>query len=186
MHGLALAAAFDWSRDRRVCDVGGGTGDLLGVLLDLVPDLEGTVFDLPSVVARAAEHPRLTVAGGDAFAGVPPGFDSYLLVSVLHDWDDRHAEGILQRVADAARPSSRIIVVDNERTTVPRADLAVATDVLMAALTGGGRERDTASFAALGRRCGLELRRTVRLGSGDLAHEFAPDGAALLDAGRDR
>jgi hypothetical protein len=173
MHGLALAAAFDWSRDRRVCDVGGGTGDLLCVLLDLVPDLEGTVFDLPSVVARAAEHPRLTVVGGDAFAGVPPGFDTYLLVSVLHDWDDHHAEVILQRVAEAARPSSRIIVVDNERTTVPRADLAVATDVLMAALTGGGRERDTASFAALGRCCGLERRRTVRLGSGDLAHEFA-------------
>jgi hypothetical protein len=174
MHGLALTAAFDWSRDRRVCDVGGGTGDLLGVLLDLVPDLEGTLFDLPSVVARAREHLRLRIVGGDAFAGVPSGFDTYLLVSVLHDWDDRHAEGILQRVAEAAQPSSRIIVVDNERTVVPRADLAVATDVLMAALTGGGRERDTASFAALGGRCGLELRRTVRLASADLAHEFVP------------
>jgi hypothetical protein len=173
MHGLALAAALDWSRDRRVCDVGGGTGDLLGVLVELVPTLEGTVFDLPSVVARAGQHERITVVGGDALVEVPAGFDTYLLVSVLHDWDDVRAELILQRVARAAPAWARIIVVDNERTVVPRSGLAVATDILMAALTGGGHERDTESFTALGRRCGLTRRRTVRLASGALAHEFA-------------
>jgi hypothetical protein len=35
MHALTLAAALDWSGDRRVCDVGGGTGELLSTLLDL-------------------------------------------------------------------------------------------------------------------------------------------------------
>ncbi|CAN5486164.1 hypothetical protein BH20ACT2_BH20ACT2_14890 [soil metagenome] len=42
----------------------------------------------------------------------------------------------------------------------------------MAALTDGGQERSTAAFAALAGACGLELHRTVRLASGDLAHEL--------------
>jgi hypothetical protein len=172
MHGLMLAAVFDWSDDRRVCDVGGGTGDLLGVLLDLVPTLEGTVFDLPDVVARARAHARLTATAGDAFVDVPAGFDTYLLVSVLHDWNDDDAQLILARVARAAGTAARVIVVDTERTARPRADLSVSVDVLMAAVTRGGKERDTAAFTALGRAAGLTRTRTVRLASGNLAHEF--------------
>jgi O-methyltransferase domain len=172
MHGLALTAAFDWSCDRQVCDVGGGTGALLAVLLDLVPTLNGTVLELPDVAARSVQHPRLRALGGDAFAAVPGGYDTYLLVSVLHDWNDADAQRILQRVADAAAGTARIIVVDSPRTSIPRDDLALSADVLMAALTNGGRERDTAAFAALGRACRLKLRRSVRLASGSLAHEF--------------
>jgi hypothetical protein len=178
MHGLALAAAFDWSGSRRVCDVGGGTGDLLAALLDRVPHLTGIVFDRPDVVTRAVEHARLDARGGDAFVDVPSGYDTYLLVSVLHDWNDEDARRILERVAVAAGTDARVLVVDSERTTVPQPGLAIATDVLMAALTPGGRERDTAAFAALGRACGLYLRRSVRLASGNLAHEFAARNAA--------
>ena len=172
MHALTLDAALDWSQTRRVCDVGGGTGHLLKSLLELQPHLNGGVFDLPDVVGRAVRHERLTTIGGDAFHDVPNGFDTYLLVNVLHDWNDRDASTILGHVADAAGHEGRIIVVDNERTASPRNDLAVSADVLMAALTNGGRERSTSEFAALGRGCGLRLVRTVRLASGDLAHEF--------------
>jgi hypothetical protein len=172
MHALVLDKALGWSKSRRVCDVGGGTGDLLVALLDLEPHLEGTVLDLPSVVARAQVHPRLAAVGGDAFAAVPAGFDTYLLVNVLHDWSDDDARRILTRVAEAAGPEARILVVDARVTTVPTADMAVATDVLMAALTDGGQERDTAAFSALGAACGLRRKRTVGLASGDVVHEF--------------
>lgn len=172
MHGLALAAAIDWSGGGTVCDVGGGTGHLLATLLELVPDLDGTVFDLPAVVERAVDHPQLKVVGGDAFEQVPAGFDTYLLVNVLHDWSDEDATRLLRRVAEAAEPSARIVVVDSEATTVPRRDIAVATDVLMAALTPGGKERDAAAFVRLANPVGLELAHSTRLASGDLAHIF--------------
>jgi SAM-dependent methyltransferase len=176
MHALGLAAALDWKRTRRVCDVGGGTGVLLAALLDLHPHLEGTVLDLPGVVGRAVDHPRLTVVGGDAFLEIPAGFDTYLFVNVLHDWDDERATRLLARAAGAigVRAGARIVVVDNDRPTVPVADVAVATDVLMAALTPGGRERDAAAFAAVGRAAGLRLERSVRLPSADFAHVFVP------------
>jgi predicted nicotinamide N-methyase len=161
MHALALAAAVDWSGTESVCDVGGGTGDQLAALLDLLPELQGTVLDLPAV-------------GGDAFERVPDGFDTYLLVNVLHDWDDDAAQRILGCVADAVDTTSRVIVVDNERTNVPRDDIAVCADVLMAALTDGGKERDTSEFTRLARAVGLHHDRSVRLSSGDLAHLFRP------------
>jgi SAM-dependent methyltransferase len=173
MHALALAAAIDWSTSTRVCDVGGGTGDLMAALLDLEPTLVGTVLDTPEVIARAVAHPRLAARPGDAFVAVPPGFDTYLLVNVLHDWSDEDAVVILQRVAEVAAPiGSRVIVVEGGRPVVPRDDLSIVTDVLMAALTNGGRERSPAAFAALGRAASMRLEQSVPLASGDLAHEF--------------
>jgi len=37
MHGVALARAMDWSKHRRICDVGGGDGSLLDALLSSQP-----------------------------------------------------------------------------------------------------------------------------------------------------
>lgn len=182
MHALGLAEVLDWEGRHRVCDVGGGTGVLLAALVELVPHLEGTVLDLPGVVERAVAHPRVEAVAGDAFVAVPAGFDTYLFVNVLHDWPDDRATALLARAAEAARaatggPAARVVVVDNDRPAVPQPDVAVATDVLMAALTPGGRERDAEAFAALGRAAGLRLDRSVRLASADWAHVFVPAGA---------
>ncbi|MCD9625426.1 methyltransferase [Rhabdothermincola salaria] len=172
MHGLVLAAALDWDGTESICDVGGGTGALAATLLEMLPGRRATVLDLPGVVERAVDHPRLTAVGGDAFEQVPPGFDTYLLVNVVHDWDDRDASRILQRVAEAAEGRARVVVVDSERTIVPRPDMAVAADVLMAALTDGGKERTASELRTLGRSAGLELDHSTRLASGDVAHVF--------------
>ncbi len=174
MHALALACALDWSSHHRVCDVGGGTGALLGTLIDVVPGLEGTVVDLPDVIARAEHHPRMTTDARDAFAGVPEGFDTYLLVNVLHDWSDHDAVRMLSQVAKAMSLGARVVVVEHERTVVPHDGLAVATDLMMAAVTNGGCERTTAEFTELGRAAGLCHRQAIRLASGDLAHIFVP------------
>jgi hypothetical protein len=166
MHGLVLADAVDWSDIRRVCDVGGGTGALLGVLLDRQPHLDGVLFDLPAVVARAEPHERLAVRGGDAFAGLPEGCDAYLFVNVIHDWDDEAAVRLLRAVPAGAKA----IVVDGERRARPVDGVTLRTDVMMLALAPGGRERTTAEIAALATRAGRELTSTVALASGDRAH----------------
>ena len=171
MHALTLAAAIDWSTTTSICDVGGGTGELLATLLDLLPLAQGTLVDLPTVVDRAVAHERLTPVAGDAFASVPAGFDTYLLVNVLHDWSDDDAVRILQTVADACG-DARVLVVDSDHPVVPFDRLATGTDVMMAALTNGGRERDADAFAALGRAAGLRLVTSHRLASADWAHEF--------------
>jgi hypothetical protein len=172
LHGLGLAAALDWSTDSTVCDVGGGTGALLATLLDLHPHLSGATFDLPAVVARSVDHPRSSVVGGDMFDEVPAGFDTYLLVAVVHDWGDRDAHDILRHVRRACRSGSRVVMVEQSKTRVPQPDLATSTDLLMAALTGGGKERSLDELVELGRTADLHHEHTRRLPSADLAVVF--------------
>jgi hypothetical protein len=175
MHALVLARALPWTTPGSVCDVGGGTGALLATLLDLVPGLTGTVLDLPAVVEHAVEHARLTVVAGDVFESVPAGFDTYLLVNVVHDWGDDDVVRILGRVAGAAGAGARVVVVEAESTDRPVAGVAVATDVLMAALTPGGRERSTEEVRGLAGRAGLRLASRTPLASGDVAWTLRPD-----------
>jgi hypothetical protein len=171
MHALTLAAALDWSFTRAICDVGGGTGALLATLLGLLPDTTGTLVDLPAVIDRSVDHPRLTCVAGDAFESVPSGHDTYLLVNVLHDWNDRDATRLLTNVARASA-GARIVVVEADHPDVPYDRVATGADILMAGLTNGGRERTAAELAALGREAGTVLVDSTRLASGDWAHTF--------------
>jgi len=81
-----VAASYDFSAVRHVVDVGGGNGALLVGILKPHPLLKGTLFDLPDVVERARPGlrelglaDRCEAVGGDFFAQVPHGADTYLL-----------------------------------------------------------------------------------------------------------
>lgn len=172
MHGLALAAALEWSDARVVCDVGGGNGALLRMLLTEHPHLRGVVVDLPAVLAEHTQHPRLTAMPGDAFVKIPRGCDTYLLVNVIHDWSDDEAVRLLANTARAMSDAGRVIVVEGERSTRPFNDVAASTDILMLVLTDGGHERTTTDIAALANYAGLVHQRSVTLASADRAHVF--------------
>lgn len=182
MHGLLLAHALDWSGRTRACDIGGGDGTLLATLVAHHPHLEGVVLELPEVVARMPDRDPVVAQAGNAFEAVPPGFDTYLLVNVLHDWDDGAATRLLSRAADAARESShagpapQVIVVDGEARARPTDGITLLADTLMLALTPGGRERTIEHFTALARAAGLHLHDHRPLASGDVALVFTLAG----------
>ena len=163
--GARLVDALD-----AVCDVGGGSGELLRVLLATHRHLEGVLIDLPVVTARAPATEGLTVRPADAFSYAEPGCDRYLLVNVLHDWDDADAVRLLETVRRVAPERAEVIVVEAERLARPRPAIALSTDLLMMALTPGGRERTTAEIAGLAERSGWKHVHCVALASGDRAH----------------
>ena len=59
----ALAAAYDFSRHRRILDIGGGTGSFLIAILRRHPAVQGTLFELAGACAVARQR----------LAGVPEG-----------------------------------------------------------------------------------------------------------------
>ncbi len=102
---LALIASLDWTGVGSICDVGGGTGATSHLLLQHLPAVEVTLFDLPEVVDGA--RPALTgqplaarcsIVGGDFFEAIPAGHDRYLLLAIVHDWADEEAVAILRRL----------------------------------------------------------------------------------------
>jgi hypothetical protein len=177
LQAIGLSRSLPWDDVKTVCDVGGGTGATLQVLLRYHPHLEVTLFDLPAVTARArfgetAGPPARIITSGSFFDGVPTGRDRYLLLAILHDWDDERATALLGRVGEALPDNGRIVVVENVASDQPRDDFAAASDLLMLALASG-RERTEAQYEALFAAAGLKIDRASTLPTGSTAFELA-------------
>jgi hypothetical protein len=162
----AIAQAYPWGALGHVVDVGGGDGSMLIAILRAHPDLRGTVLDLPGTVAKAEAAiaaqrlaDRADTVGGSFFDAVPARAGGYLLSSVLHDWDDATALGILRRCADAAGATGTVLVIEEAieegeggtRDTV--GDLTMLTYVQ-------GRNRTLSQLTELATAAGL-VRGTV-------------------------
>src|SRR3984893_2915006 len=88
----ALSEAYDFSRHRRLLDLGGGTGSFLRAVSQHHPHLQSTLFEFPAAASVAREKLR-----GTQFAGrvkmveanfltdsLPPGHDVFLVANVVH------------------------------------------------------------------------------------------------------
>jgi hypothetical protein len=162
----ALLRAYDFSRFKRLVDVGGGHGALLSSILAAAPKLQGVLFDQPDVVARAGDFlkdqvaARIDVVGGDFFDLVPEGGDAYLLRRVIHDWEDNDAVRILRNVHHAMNPDSTLLLV--ECLVDSPQQPAGLLDLMM--LLIGGRERTEADFRSLLHVAGFSLNRVIPAG----------------------
>jgi len=168
-----LAAKVDWSASRRVVDIGGGSGALIAAVLAAHPHLRGVLVDLPHAMGPA--HASLREAGvldryefvaGDFFVSVPGEADTYMLKSVLHDWDDDRCARILACCRAAMAPGTRLWVIERVANEVPGntpIDQAHAFSDLNMLVSTGGRERREAEFRALLDAAGVTLSRRIAL-----------------------
>jgi hypothetical protein len=166
-----LACGFPFDAVAQLVDVGGGRGQFCRAFLTRYPQASATLVDRPDVVADAhdesdpATRGRLSVHAGSFFDPLPTGGDVYLLKDIVHDWDDATAVRILQRCADAARPSGRVVVVERLLDDPDHGAAVRRVDITMLALTGG-RERTLAEYTALLADAGLEVTSVARATGG--------------------
>ncbi|NDL55835.1 methyltransferase [Phytoactinopolyspora mesophila] len=171
---------LDWSGVRHVVDVGGGQGELLVYLLARHPHLRGSLFELagtaeqaPALLATNGVSDRCEVVTGSFFDEVrPSGADTYLLASVLHNWNDSDATEILRRTAQAAGPGGRIVVFEGCVDDTTDQSWATHLDLKMLVLLGG-RERTAEEFQDLARDAGLSVAGVTRTSRGPFALPFA-------------
>ncbi|OFW26105.1 MAG: hypothetical protein A3H97_14160 [Acidobacteria bacterium RIFCSPLOWO2_02_FULL_65_29] len=159
----AVVAAFDFSPFSTVVDVGGSHGTLLAAILRKNPATRGILFDLPNVIAGAAEHlaaegvaDRCTHIGGDFFEAVPAGGDLYVMAQILHDWDDERCVAILRRCRTALRDGGKLLIVE---LVLPPGDgpfFGKWLDLHMLVMASG-RERTAAEYQQLLQAARFEL-----------------------------
>jgi hypothetical protein len=158
-----IVAGVDWSRFATLVDVGGGHGTLLAAVLEAHPAMTARLVDLERTATGAAQtfqqralRERATAIAASFFDPLPAGADAYLLCDILHDWDDQHARRILSRCADAARPDSRILVIEaiGDRHTHTAHDLAMLVFY-------GGRGRHLHELSALAEPLGLLIDTVI-------------------------
>jgi predicted O-methyltransferase YrrM len=115
-----LAQKLETNGAKKILDVGGGTGIYSIALLQRHPDLRAVVFDRAEVLKVAAEMARdygvadrLELLPGDMFTDrLPDGCDLVLLSNVLHDWDVRECQILVDRCAAALPVGGRLVVHD--------------------------------------------------------------------------
>lgn len=151
----AVLASYDFKRHRRIADIGGGRGHLLQAVLDSAPDATGVLFDLPQVIDSVGTGAdRLTLQAGDFFTNPLPAADAYILMEIIHDWNDAEATAILGAVRSAAAPGATVLIIESAAVD-GQLDARVQTlDMIMLAITGG-RERTSGQLTHLLERAGL-------------------------------
>ncbi len=163
----AIVEAYDFSGIKRIADVGGGHGLLLGSILRANPKIAGVLFDRPEVVTTlpadtfAGLKGRVTVDGGSFFERVPDGCDAYVMKHIMHDWDDEHCGTILRLMREKLPKDGRLLVCEMVVTDEPGPTPAKMLDIEMLVMTVGGKERTEAEFAELFAASGLKLNRIV-------------------------
>jgi hypothetical protein len=162
--GELSGPAADPREYRRITDIGGAHGELLTAMLERAPESEGVLFDLPSVIDSARRRldgsplgQRIALVGGDFFDRVPEA-DLYLLMRVLHDWDDEHTRRILTTCRRAAAPGTRVLVVEQVLPDPWEPSPAHLSDIAMLVLLGG-RERTASEYSALLGATGWEVEK---------------------------
>jgi O-methyltransferase domain len=102
-----------------IVDIGGDEGKLLRKVLELNPEMRGSVLDMPATIETANQElsddtcgGRCSHIAGDFFESVPPGADAYLLCGVVHDWDDNRVIAILRNCRRAMTKNGRLLLVD--------------------------------------------------------------------------
>ena len=182
-----VVRAYDFSGIRRIVDVGGGLGELLGAILGAYPEMRGTLLDQPHVCAQAARHleavgvaARSEIVSGSFFESVPGGADAWLLKSVLHDWSDERALEILANCRRAMAGRGTLLVVERvlpARMEAHRAHRLMAASDLGMMVAVAGRERTEAEFRALFRLAGFTLTRIATTDGLSAMHYSVIEGA---------
>ncbi|HEY2864674.1 MAG TPA: methyltransferase [Casimicrobiaceae bacterium] len=164
----ALIEAYDWSRFGTLVDVAGGAGSTLAAILRANPRIRGLLFDLPHVIERSRKYlaqqgvaDRCRTETGSFFETIPAGADGYFMKHIIHDWDDADCLRILANCSRAMSDGATLLVCEKVVPAGNDPSYAKTMDLVMLALTHGGRERTEQEFRDLFARAGLRLARIV-------------------------
>ncbi len=162
-----ILRSYDFSGFRTVADIGGGRGHLLAAVLQATPRVHGVLFDQPQVTASAQaagmESERLQMHPGDFFADALPPADCYLLMQVIHDWNDQEAARILAAIRKAAAPSAKLLLIECIVPDDSKPSWTKMLDLQMLTLLGG-KERTEKEYSEMLRNAGFRLDRVVDVG----------------------
>lgn len=167
MVAAQVVAAYDFSKHRRLLDVGGGEGTFVRAVAAAVPGLDLALFDLPAVADRAraaldaAGLGRVATHGGSFFADdLPTGRDVVTLVRILHDHDDAAVLALLRRVRAALPAGGTLVVAEPMADAVPGRVGDAYFGIYLLAM-GSGRARSPAELGSLLRAAGFAGHRVI-------------------------
>lgn len=115
----ALAAKFNFSKFKTLCDIGGATGLLCIEVARAHPDLQCVSFDLPPVepiarrhIAAAGLSHRVGTAPGDFFKDPLPKADVITMGMILHDWNLEKKMHLIRAAYNALPAGGALVAIE--------------------------------------------------------------------------
>ncbi|MEV0115310.1 methyltransferase [Streptomyces sp. NPDC050844] len=169
----AVSSVYDFSRHKRLLDIGGGTGAYPIELCRAHPTLAATVLDLAHVCEIARQHIDRAGLNGtvsttdhdfNSSQSLPDGYDVMLLSRVLHNWDEAHNRRLLEKCHRSSPPGGVLLIIDHliddHRDGPAHAALA---SMNMLIETTGGRNYSEAQYRQWLTDAGFASIRAVRI-----------------------
>lgn len=161
--------AYPLHRHRHLLDLAGGAGAFVQAAAREA-GLKLTLFDLPSVAARARVRlaslglgERVTVVGGDLFsATLPESADVVSLVRVVHDHDDAQALKILQAARRALGTGGVLLIAEPMSGTPGAEAMGDAYFGWYLYAMGQGRPRTREALMQMVKAAGFSSARVAR------------------------
>lgn len=132
MHSIArftakdVTTAFDLSKFKTACDLGGCTGAFAHELVNQYREMRVTVFDLPDVIEKVnhfiptnQQDSQIFFTAGDFFKDDLPEADLYILARILHDISEEKVHMLLKKIYEVCKPGGGLliseIILDEDR-----------------------------------------------------------------------
>jgi len=125
---IALSKKFDFSKYKKLLDLGGGSGAFSITLTKQYPNLTAIVFDLEKVCEVAKEYiektnskDKVKTIVGDFFSDkFPKDIDIVLLSQIMHSWSIEENKKLLKKVYDSLPKEGAVIIneflLDEDKT----------------------------------------------------------------------
>lgn len=166
----ALLESYDFSSMSKVVDIAvmGGYGNTLIPLLKANPTMKGTLFDIQPVIEAA--KPAVEAAGlsdrcelivGHCLESVPSGGDAYILMFVVHNWDDERAIKILKNCHAAMAENGKVLLIEMIMPLGNEPFVGKLVDLESLLITPGGRERTEAQYHSLLEAAGFKVTKII-------------------------
>lgn len=161
--------SYDFTRHRRMLDVGGGQGAFIAAVATRVPRIALSLFDLPAVGERArtaldaAGHGHRVIVHGGNFLddALPDGHDLITLIRVLHDHDDAPAMQLLRNIRAALPPRGRLLIAEPMAETPGAEPAGDGYFGMYLWAMGSGRPRSMKEIASMLQAAGFSTSKRV-------------------------
>ncbi len=147
--------AYDFSKHRKLMDIGGGSGAFLRAVGSRYKNLSLNLFDLPGVVARAT-GPINIYSGDFRDDNLPEGMDIISIVRVIHDHDDDAVLALLRNVRKVCLPNTTLLIAEPFSGNKSTAAVTDAYFGMYFTAMGQGRTRTPRAISKLAETAGFE------------------------------
>ncbi|XP_039176187.1 probable bifunctional dTTP/UTP pyrophosphatase/methyltransferase protein [Crotalus tigris] len=148
-----ISTAFDLSQFKVVCDLGGCTGALGDDLVQIYPEMQVIVLDLPEVITDVTSCQlsrqnacEVSFVSGDIFKDNLPEADLYILSRVLHHCSEEKISLLLNKLSAVSKQGVALLIaeilLDEKRINPARA-------VFQSLSMTEGKERSTLEYKQL-------------------------------------